>query len=302
MKKLNAISLLCLVLPCFALQAQSAGNSNKGGSVAASAERQINELLELNSAVSALGKVAFEDTEKKVTAEPGKSSEKKPSIVTGPKVGFVPEEALKKFRDKNEKQGDDVDLQNLYEFAFDQQRDGFYVRAINAFEQIIIKKPSHEKAKIALGKLQIVTADYAGAVKTLLPLTRFKDSHWSVWYWLGRAYLQQNDLQLAAHCIEVALTHQPEDAKIWLLRGVIEQERGDHLTALQLLNIAYKYAPNNPTILLNMALSSEAIGSNESAMQLYTRYLQELKVSDQQHTVNTSIIKRISRLDALARN
>jgi hypothetical protein len=35
---------------------------------------------------------------------------------------------------------------------------------------------------------------------------------------------------------------------------------------------------------------------------LYTRYLQELKVSDQQHTVNTSIIKRISRLDALARN
>lgn len=301
MKKLHAISLLCLALPCFTLSAHYALENNQGMSIGASAERKINEINEVNKAVAKLGKAALADAEN-VTSDDALSTDagsQKTESFSGPQIGYVPDEALSKFQARQLKQKGDVELESLYLLAFQQQNNGLYDRAIKHFEYIISKQPSHEKAKIALGKLQVNTADYAGAVKTLLPLTRFKESHWSVWYWLGTAYLQQKDVQLAAHCIEIALTRRPEDAKIWLLRAVIEQERGDHQTALQLLNIANKYSPNNPTILLNMALSSEAIGSNQSAISLYTRYLQHLKGTDQQHTLNTSIIKRISRLGAL---
>jgi|GEM_PF-6129514 len=216
------------------------------------------------------------------------------------RIGYVPEKSLEKFKERQKDQDLAHETEGYYAQAHEHLQKGFPQLAIKALHNVLKIKANHEKARILLGRSYVMNEEYAAAVQALMPLAKSKDSHWSMWYWLGVAFLKQNAYEHAKHCVDQALLLNPEYASNWVLRALIEQELDDHETALQLLSVANHHSPNNPTVFLNIALSNEALGNQQAAMDAYTRYLETAGRGQSNRAMNNMIMERMGQV-ALAK-
>ncbi len=213
-----------------------------------------------------------------------------------PSVAYVPKHALKKFNQRDSDTALDEEVEKLYRQAYQEQLKGSYNVAIRTYHKIIKKKPKYERARISLAQVLAIKGDYAGILSTLTPLTDNNDSHWSVWYWMGVAFMKQGAYQLSIQATEEALSRNVENADLWLLRALIEQETDDHQSALQLLSAADQLSPNHPNILLNKAISNEAIGQTNLALINYSKYLKLVQGTTNRALPNNIVLDRIARL------
>lgn len=94
-------------------------------------------------------------------------------------------------------------------------------------------------------------------------------------YWLikGNAYLRTGQLDSAEKALASAQALAPMNAQIAVQRAILQQEKGDHVTALQLLKDAGERNPNVPEIFLNQGYSEQALGAVQDARRSFRVFL-----------------------------
>lgn len=121
-------------------------------------------------------------------------------------------------------------------------------------------------------KNQIEHGQYTEAIKTLEALQAL-DNNWEIHFWLGTAYLLEGEFNDAAQSLDNALRQQSEIADIWVQRAIVEQERNNPSTALQLLSIAQQVDPSCAKAYLNAAYVYEQNGEFQIARDAYIHFL-----------------------------
>ena len=115
--------------------------------------------------------------------------------------------------------------------------------------------------------------DYPEVGKNAQTLARDFPDRWEGWFWLGTAQLAQGHMDAAETALERASKLNPKVAEIWVQRAVVAQERGDHASAVTLLNMAREQSPKSPQIYLNLGYSYDAQGLTADAEKNYLRFL-----------------------------
>lgn len=202
--------------------------------------------------------------------EPEVSSTQAPTVSTSrlPAIGYVPEEAHFKLEARGPNPATEP-----YRNALRAESTGNWEQALEYAQAALSMDANHAAVRLALGRLLVKMRKYESATAELSALTRSAQGDWQSWFWLGTAQLMQQQLDAATASLDEALRRNGKVAEVWIQRALIEQQRGDYLTALQLLGIANDLAPEHPGVLLNVAYCSEAIGNLTAAQTAYRKFL-----------------------------
>ncbi len=141
---------------------------------------------------------------------------------------------------------------------------------------------------------QIKVGAYAEIATSARMLIQDFPDRWEPWFWLGTAQLALGQREAAETALERASNINPKDARIWVQRAVVEQERGDHAAALRLLGIARDLSPASPQIYLNMGYSNDALGQTGKAEDNYHRFLALTEGNGSYLTQRKSILQRLA--------
>lgn len=114
---------------------------------------------------------------------------------------------------------------------------------------------------------------YSRAVKRLEPLIDSDEKRWEAYLLIGMAYLGRGELAEAENYLDEGLAITERQPALWLQRALVEQEKGEHKKALQLLHRAETIAPAIPELKLNTGYSNDAIGKMREAAKAYTSFL-----------------------------
>ena len=105
-------------------------------------------------------------------------------------------------------------------------------------------------------------------------MTRDFPDRWEPWFWLGTAALSGGQLTQAEQALDRALELNQGVAQVWIQRGIVAQERGNHAAAVRFLNEAASLAPRVPEAHLNLGFSLDAQGRSSEAERSFRTFLQ----------------------------
>ena len=218
-------------------------------------------------------------------------TEQESSTPSLPTIGYVPDRTTSRVRSVTkpaDRAAVSADL--AYIEADKAETNGSLQAALEHLEKALTATPTHHRAQLAHGRVLVKVDRYDDAIKSLKPLTRSRPGDWRVWFWLGTGQLLAGALNDAEQSLDEALSRNGEVAEIWLHRAVVAEEKGEWRTALQLLKIANEIAPDHPSILLNLAMTGEALGFIDFAQQGYARFLTSTG-NDAKHTAPPHALK-----------
>lgn len=120
---------------------------------------------------------------------------------------------------------------------------------------------------------QIRIGNYENAIRLLDKQKVKLANSWEYYYWKSQAYIGLSDLQNAEKSLELGIKKNPENALLFTQKGIIQQEKGDHGSAIELFRRAesMKDAPTN--LYLNMGYSAAVTNNLELARRAYYQYL-----------------------------
>jgi len=104
-------------------------------------------------------------------------------------------------------------------------------------------------------------------------LARDFPDRWEPWFWLGTAALARGQLAPAEQALERSLALNAGAAQVWVQRGIVAQERGDHAAAVRFLSQAVAQAPRMPEAHLNLGFSFDALGRSSEAERSFRAFL-----------------------------
>lgn len=104
-------------------------------------------------------------------------------------------------------------------------------------------------------------------------LMRDFPDRWEPQFWFGTAALAQGRLPQAEQALDRALELNAGVAQVWIQRGIVAQERGDHSAAVRFLSQAAQMAPRLPEAHLNLGFSLDAIGRTSEAERSLSTFL-----------------------------
>jgi tetratricopeptide (TPR) repeat protein len=137
-----------------------------------------------------------------------------------------------------------------------------------------------------LAEAYLTAGFYSKAVERLhLLLARWQQNPWRIYYQLGYAYLEQNDLVNARECLEKSLNGRKDNAASRGLLAFIYNREGDVAQARELWKKNLNDDPSNAVLWVNMGLSYERDGKSEEALAYYKKAA-ELKHDDPQIQIN----------------
>ncbi len=114
---------------------------------------------------------------------------------------------------------------------------------------------------------------YAEAIDILKPIIDRQEEIWDTYLLMGAAYLSLGELDYAETYSEMGLAINGKVPQLWLQCAIVEQQRGKHEAALQILNEAEKLAPDIPEVQLNIGYSYDAIGNQRLSVNAYNSFL-----------------------------
>ena len=167
-------------------------------------------------------------------------------------------------------------------------------QALKLIRETLGSDSTHWRAKLALGRLLFKTGQYQAAKSHLLDITSERTDDWRPWFWLGSSYLLLKELRAAEAAFDEALARDSKVAEIWVHRALVAQELNDWRTAMQLLNIAAELAPNHPMVMLNIGITSEAIGRLDNARAAYRKFLTESHRNKVSNVIRYEVINHLS--------
>jgi tetratricopeptide (TPR) repeat protein len=125
-----------------------------------------------------------------------------------------------------------------------------------------------ERARVALARGQYPQA--LSALETLSPVPERRGDYWLI---KGSVHLGLGQLDQAEQALAAAQPLAPDNAQIAVQRAIIQQERGDHASALQILEDAATHHPDVPEIFLNQGYSQQALGAVQDARRSFRIFL-----------------------------
>ena len=114
---------------------------------------------------------------------------------------------------------------------------------------------------------------YEQALATLEKLSPVPEHRVDYWLVKGNAYLRVGQLDSAEKALASAQRLAPRNAQIAVQRAILKQEKGDHVTALQILQEAGEHNPDVPEIFLNQGYSEQALGAVQDARRSFRIFL-----------------------------
>jgi len=203
-----------------------------------------------------------QEPKQKATAQP--RGQREPVKPTGPAVGYVPTRTeTRRHRPRSLSRAD-----RLYRDALDLQASAPQA-AVQVLDDLLTLNPRHTQARLLLGRLLTMSADARRAMHVLGPLLDNNNPDWQPWFWTGTALLQTGQWHQAGQMLDQALIRERQVPAIWVQRAIVEQERGDSESALQLLNAAARLAPNDPSVMLNIAIAASKLPSMHATSEAY---------------------------------
>jgi len=134
---------------------------------------------------------------------------------------------------------------------------------------------------------------YAEASSNAQVLARDFPERWEPWFWLGTAQLALGQMDAADSALEHAGRLDPAVARVWIQRGVVAQERGDHAAALKMLNQARTLSPKSAQIYLDLGYSYDALKLAIEAENNYRLFLSLTEGNDSYAAQRNHVIKRL---------
>ena len=137
---------------------------------------------------------------------------------------------------------------------------------------------------------------YIEAIEILKPIIDRSAGTWNTYLLMGAAYLGLSELYHAEAYLDMGLAINGKNPQLWLLRAIVEQQKGKHGFALQILHKAQKFVPDMPEVYLNIGYSNDALGSKESSVKAYDTFL-KLTEGNQAYTiVRHKVLERLQYL------
>ena len=129
-----------------------------------------------------------------------------------------------------------------------------------------------EKMVCELADDYLMAGHYAKAVETLKNvLSTWGENPWRLYYQLGYAYFQQNDLEKAAQYFQQSLKSKPDNIAASGLLALVFNMQGNTQMARSLWEKNLHDDPTNPVLLINLGLSLEKEGRYEEALEHYNK-------------------------------
>ena len=273
---------------CFSVHAETESVTSSSVEEIAEAvveNNNINSNSEENNSDDLIKKNGLESTNSKTEADKPK----------GPAVGYVPETAIKRFNGIYKNDVTKYDFEKTQAKIYQFEKKGNHEKAMELLRELNNKHPDN-KSTIRLARLLLKTGDFKQAEIEIKPLCHIPNPLWQSCFLLGTAQLMNKQLDAAAQSFDRALLSDVEQAVIWLNRAIVEQERNDHDAAIQLLSIAHNLKPENSNIVLNLAISNEAVGNTDIAFQFYKQFLQLSSTSPEHKSLRFSILSHLTTL------
>ena len=176
----------------------------------------------------------------------------------------------------------DVRFHALVGLADDFREGGFLRRAIAAYEEVLAHQPRHPRALHALVRLLVDAREPLRAIPLARRLARIEGKQVSLleatlWVDLAESERAEGRTQVARKALRRALRIDPQNARAWIARGLVEAELGNPKRALA----AWRCVPEidrraGPIVYARLAATFAALGHARD----YESFLQQLLASD----------------------
>ncbi|MEM9604489.1 MAG: tetratricopeptide repeat protein [Pseudomonadota bacterium] len=230
---------------------------------------QAGQVVEVLQQILSNGQDASDSEDETTSTDDGDTAETQSAVADLPVVGYVPEDKLPKTRgNRRILSPTDATFRRALALQHTEPQS-----ATQMLEHVLKSQPGHVDARLMLGRLLTMSRRAEQARVVLLPLLNTDNFDWRPWFWAGSAMLQIGELRRAEWMLDQALARNRDVPAIWIQRAIVEQEKGSGESALQLLNEALRLAPDDPHVLLNIAVSAntvEGLGSFSEAY--YAKY------------------------------
>jgi Flp pilus assembly protein TadD len=216
-----------------------------------------------------------------------------PGVAVQPSLGYVPDEPHFKLEARGPNPATEP-----YRAALRAEATGHWELALDHARRALELDQTYAPAHLLHGRILVKMRQYEAASAILAALAHDAGTDWQAWFWLGSAQLMQGDLAAAAASSDESLRRNGKVAESWIQRAVIEQQRGDYRTSLQLLEIANDLTPEHPAVLLNIAYCSEALGNVTVAQAAYRRFLMHADRGGVDATTRVAVLRHLTELSS----
>jgi tetratricopeptide (TPR) repeat protein len=157
--------------------------------------------------------------------------------------------------------------------------------AIKALETAVKKYVTDPQTDNELAETYLLAGYYPKAIERFTQLIpKWQQNPWRLYYQLGYAYMEQNDLAKAKECFEKSINSKNNVASRGLLAFLYNRE-GDVSHARDLWKKNLSDDPSNGTLWINMGLSYERDGKYDEALTYYKKAA-EINRDDPQVQIN----------------
>jgi protein O-GlcNAc transferase len=159
-------------------------------------------------------------------------------------------------------------------------------KAIATLESAVKKIVTEPQTDYELAETYLLAGYYPKAIErfTLL-IPKWQQNPWRLYYQLGYAYMEQNDLAHAKECFEKSLNRKKDNVASRGLLAYVYNREGNVSQARELWQKNLNDDPTNASLWVNMGLSLERDGKYEEALSHYKK-ASELKRDDPEIQVN----------------
>ena len=157
------------------------------------------------------------------------------------------------------------------------------IAALEAAAKRLVLEPQTE---YELAETYLLAGYYRKAAERFFALLpKWKQNPWRLYYQLGYAYLEQNELDKAQENFEKSLKSKPDNVASRGLLAFVHNRKGNVGEARKLWERNIKDDPSNPSLWINMGLSLENDGRYEEALEHYKKAAM-LKGNDKELQIN----------------
>ncbi|MFP4241115.1 MAG: tetratricopeptide repeat protein [Chitinispirillaceae bacterium] len=161
-----------------------------------------------------------------------------------------------------------------------------YEKAISVLQSAASRFDLDYKTEYELAELHLLAGKPGRAVelfKALLP--KIKENPWRLYYQIGYAYMEQNDLTMAKRFFEKSLEARRDNPAARGLLAFVLNRMGKTEQARVHWEKNVKDDPDNPVLFTNLALAHETDGRYKQALKYYKK-AQEINPSDKTININ----------------
>jgi len=159
-------------------------------------------------------------------------------------------------------------------------------KAVSALEAAVAKFPNDLQAQYELAEACLSSGNPSKAVKIFTALApKWKSDVWRLYYQLGYAYMEQNELTSAKGAFEKSMAAKKDNPAARALLAFVLNRMGETDKAVDQWEKTVTEDGNNATVHINLGLSYESKGQYDKALESYKK-AQSLNPSDKAVYIN----------------